>query len=126
MFCPKCATQNLEGASYCRSCGANISLIPHALTGQLPQKQSEQFDFGRRGWKRGRESSIDHAFKNVFMGIAFLFVSIALSFSPMRRGSHQTPRRFKRSFRIVLRVWKTLFFRRAMLPVIRDTVTASP
>src|SRR6266508_2925704 len=37
MFCPKCATQNLEGASYCRSCGANISLLPHALSGQWPQ-----------------------------------------------------------------------------------------
>ena len=86
MFCPKCATQNLEGASYCRSCGANISLIPHALTGQLPQAQSDQFDFGRRGRKRGRESTIDHAFKNAFMGIAFLLVSIALSFSPMGRG----------------------------------------
>ncbi|HEX9543785.1 MAG TPA: zinc ribbon domain-containing protein [Pyrinomonadaceae bacterium] len=86
MFCPKCATQNLEGASYCRSCGANISLIPHALSGQLPQAQSDEFDFGRRGRKRGRESTMDHAFKNAFMGIAFLLVSIALSFSPMGRG----------------------------------------
>ncbi|HZE63069.1 MAG TPA: zinc ribbon domain-containing protein [Pyrinomonadaceae bacterium] len=86
MFCPKCATQNLDGASYCRSCGANISLIPQALDGQLPQAQSNQFDFGRRGWKRGRESTMDHAFKNAFMGIAFLLVSIALSFSPMGRG----------------------------------------
>ena len=34
MFCPKCATQNLDGASFCRSCGANISLIPQALAGQ--------------------------------------------------------------------------------------------
>ncbi len=36
MFCPKCATQNVDGASFCRSCGANISLIPQALSGQLP------------------------------------------------------------------------------------------
>ncbi|HXL81870.1 MAG TPA: zinc ribbon domain-containing protein [Pyrinomonadaceae bacterium] len=86
MFCPKCATQNLEGASYCRSCGANISLIPHALTGQLPQAQSDQFDFGRRGRKRGREGTMESAFRNAFMGIAFLLVSIALSFSPMGRG----------------------------------------
>ena len=87
MFCPKCATQNLEGASYCRSCGANISLIPHALSGQLPQAQGDEFDFGRRLRKKyGREVTLDRAFKSGFMGIAFLLVSIALSFSPMGRG----------------------------------------
>ncbi len=87
MFCPKCATQNLEGASYCRSCGANISLIPHALSGQLPQAQSDEVDFGRRFRKKyGRELTLDRAFKSAFMGIAFLLVSIALSFSPMGRG----------------------------------------
>jgi hypothetical protein len=87
MFCPKCATQNLEGASYCRSCGANIKLIPQALSGQLPLVQSEEFDFGRRlRRKYGREVTLDRAFKSAFMGIAFLLVSIALSFSPMGRG----------------------------------------
>jgi hypothetical protein len=87
MFCPKCATQNLEGASYCRSCGANISLVPQALSGQLPQTQTDEVDIGRRGRKRyGRELTLDRAFKSAFMGIAFLLISIALSFSPMGRG----------------------------------------
>jgi hypothetical protein len=87
MFCPKCATQNLEGASYCRSCGANISLVPHALSGQLPQAQSDEVDIGRRLRKKyGRELTLDRAFKSAFMGVAFLLVSIALSFSPMGRG----------------------------------------
>ena len=39
MFCPKCATQNLDGASFCRGCGANISLVSQALTGQMTQPQ---------------------------------------------------------------------------------------
>jgi hypothetical protein len=89
MFCPKCATQNLEGASFCRSCGANISLIPQALSGQLPQaREDEGLDIGRRVRRRhGRgEPSLDHAFKNVFMGIAFMLVSIALAFSRMGGG----------------------------------------
>ena len=89
MFCPKCATQNLEGASFCRSCGANISLIPHALSGQLPQaREDEELDTSRRARRRrGRgEPSLDHAFKNVFMGIAFLLVAIALAFSRMGGG----------------------------------------
>jgi hypothetical protein len=86
MFCPKCATQNLEGASYCRSCGANISLVPHALSGQLPQAQGDDV-IGRRGRRRhGRELTLDRAFKSAFMGVAFLLVSLALSFSRMGRG----------------------------------------
>jgi hypothetical protein len=87
MFCPKCAAQNLDGARYCRSCGANLSLIPQALSGQLPQAQSDEFDFGSRIRKKyGREVTLDRAFKSAFMGLAFLLVSIALSFSPMGRG----------------------------------------
>ena len=42
MFCPKCATQNLDGASFCRACGANISLVPQALTGQMTPTACEQ------------------------------------------------------------------------------------
>ncbi|HKP44967.1 MAG TPA: zinc ribbon domain-containing protein [Pyrinomonadaceae bacterium] len=84
MFCPKCATQNVDGASYCRSCGANISLIPHALTGQFPEPDLDLKSRIRR--RHGRELSLDRAFKSAFMGIAFLLVSLALSYSPMGHG----------------------------------------
>lgn len=80
MFCPKCATQNLDAASFCRSCGANISLVPQALSGHLPQPMSEDASVSGRGRRRrGREVSLDQAFKNIFMGIAFLLVSFALA-----------------------------------------------
>jgi hypothetical protein len=84
MFCPKCATKNLEGASFCRTCGANISLVPQALTGEIaPQPSTEVVDesCGRKG--RRRELTLDHSFKNIFMGIAFLIVAIALSRTAM-------------------------------------------
>ena len=81
MFCPKCATQNLDGASFCRVCGANISLVPQALTGQMvqPRPPEEMIDesWGRRG--RRRELTLESAFKKMFMGVAFLIISIALS-----------------------------------------------
>jgi zinc ribbon protein len=81
MFCPKCATQNLDGASFCRTCGANISLVPQALTGQIANAPDEEVDH-RRGRRRNRDSkeaTLDQAFKNAFMGIAFLLIAIVLS-----------------------------------------------
>lgn len=82
MFCPKCATQNLDGASFCRGCGANISLVPQAMTGQMIQAQPEENE--ERGSRRRRrkhegEVSLEQAFKNIFMGFAFLIIAIALS-----------------------------------------------
>lgn len=81
MFCPQCATKNLEGAHYCRTCGANISLVPQALSGQVPvQTQASEVveKWGRRRRKK-EEGGLDQSFRNVFMGIAFLLVAIALS-----------------------------------------------
>jgi len=80
MFCPKCATNNLDGASFCRGCGANISLVPQALTGQLTQPETEETSTARQpGRKSGKQLTLDQSFKNIFMGVAFLLVAIALS-----------------------------------------------
>jgi hypothetical protein len=78
MFCPKCATQNADGASFCRGCGANISLVPQALTGQLAQPNKEINVSVERGGKRDR-LTLDHAFKNMFLGVAFMIIAIILS-----------------------------------------------
>jgi hypothetical protein len=83
MFCPKCATQNVDGASFCRSCGANISLIPQALSGQLTATP-ESDNYGR-GFKlkRRREPSLDEAIRHLMMGLAFVIVSILIGkYSP--------------------------------------------
>ena len=79
MFCPKCATQNLDGASFCRSCGANISLVPQALSGQLMQPPPPTEVDGGCRTRRGKELTLEQPFKNVFMGIAFVIISIVLS-----------------------------------------------
>jgi len=76
MFCPKCATQNVEGASYCRSCGANISLVPQALTGQLPISSTKEYDYRELRRRRRREPSIEEAIRSLMMGVAFAVVSI--------------------------------------------------
>ncbi|MET0624183.1 MAG: zinc ribbon domain-containing protein [Pyrinomonadaceae bacterium] len=83
MFCPKCATQNLEGAKFCRSCGTDISLVPQVLTGQLAARLSAAEDslHGRRRSRRERRdgpASIERAVKNLFMGVAFIFIAFAV------------------------------------------------
>jgi hypothetical protein len=82
MFCPKCATQNVEGASFCRACGANISLIPQALSGQLSTPRIEDFPERLRR-KRRREPSIEEAIRSIMMGVAFAVISILVGkYSP--------------------------------------------
>jgi hypothetical protein len=78
MFCPKCAAQNIDGAHFCRACGANLSLIPQALTGQLPAAPNEEF--GRRGRRnRSRQPSLDEGVRTLVMGFGFIAVAIALA-----------------------------------------------
>ena len=83
MFCPKCATQNLDGAHFCRVCGANISLVPQALTGQIPQPAPPQEEYVEDGcsprMRYRRELTLENAFKKMFIGVAFLIIAIALS-----------------------------------------------
>ena len=82
MFCPKCATQNNEGAKFCRLCGADISLISHAMTGQIPKAiTDDNYDDrkSRRERKRERPPSVERGVKSLFMGIGFLLVAFALS-----------------------------------------------
>src|SRR5687768_4757014 len=87
MFCRKCAAQNLDGASFCRSCGANISLIPDALSGQLPQAtEKEDSNAGFCSPRQSGEPTLENAFKRVFMGVAFLLVSVALAVTRTGRG----------------------------------------
>ena len=83
MFCPKCATQNVEGASYCRSCGANISLIPQALSGELPAASpSADLDRGSRR-KRRKEPALDDGIRHLAMGVAFVIISLLIArYSP--------------------------------------------
>ena len=82
MYCPKCGTQNIDNASFCRACGTNLSLVPQALTGHLPEAVSEEEGRrrSRRERKRDRPPSLERAIKEVFSGIGFICVAIAVLF----------------------------------------------
>ena len=84
MFCPKCGSQNAQGTTYCRTCGANLSLVPQALTGQLTEVRDT-----RRGRRRHRDEgppNLAHGINKTFMGIGFLLVALcAFLFAPAGR-----------------------------------------
>ncbi len=83
MYCPNCGTQNLKDANFCRSCRSNLSLVPQALTGQLPQ-QPEQYD--KRSRRKNKPPTLQNGIREAFVGIGFLFVSLAVMlFAPAGR-----------------------------------------
>ncbi len=88
MFCPKCASQNIDGAKYCRACGANISLVPQALTGQLPPVRDQAFDHLPRHIRRrlSRRPTVENGTGRVITGLGFLAVAVSIgAFAPAGR-----------------------------------------
>jgi len=91
MFCPKCGTQNPETGRFCRACGTDLSTVLDALAG----KQSDAMpSFGmiqplqpmRLRDRKGKSISWESAIVKLFTGLAFIIISLILSFSSMGRG----------------------------------------
>lgn len=86
MYCPQCATENLDNASFCRGCGSNISLVSQALTGNLPaaspaEELEEDSSYGRQFRRKGNKPpSVEKGIKNIFMGFAFIFTALCVKF----------------------------------------------
>ena|SRR5215467_9719134 len=76
MYCPRCAAQNLDEAKFCRSCGSNLSLVPQAMTGRLPEPEEPDRYHGRR---RFRKPSIQGGIRQLSIGLAFLVIAIVLA-----------------------------------------------
>jgi len=94
MFCPKCGTQNIEDARFCRGCGADIALVPQAMTGHLPETNSDNENVvgvvwdahGRRIRRRDGAPRLDKAITNFFVRIGFLLVACCVFvFAPAGR-----------------------------------------
>jgi len=82
MFCPKCAAENVDSAQFCRACGANISLVPQAVSGQLAELVEGRGVDPKRNprdrRRRAEEVSIERAVRSLFMGVAFIFVAFSV------------------------------------------------
>lgn len=78
MYCPKCGTQNVDDASFCRGCGVNLSLVPQALEGRAPAAPVE----GKHGRpdrnKRDDPPNLTYALVKTFVGVAFILVALSV------------------------------------------------
>ncbi len=89
MFCPKCGTKNPANGKFCRSCGTDLSPVSDALAGKSsnqwqnfsamkPIKPLEPMDLWNH---KGKPVHWEGAFGKLFMGIAFMVVSIVIAVS---------------------------------------------
>lgn len=80
MFCPRCATDNIDGARFCRACGADVSLVPMAMSGRLPEAAPQPVAevYQGRGRKFRRPPSHESAWGSLGVGIAFALISVLL------------------------------------------------
>lgn len=72
--------QNPDDGKFCRKCGTDLKTVSAALSGKPRVSGKEDRDHlkkQRRSW--------ESAFSTLFVGIAFLAVSIVLAFQPMGR-----------------------------------------
>src|SRR5215207_3155990 len=79
MFCPKCGIKNPDDGKFCRSCGTDLGNVSDVLSGKL------QIEKGCTNSK-GKRISLESSLTKLFMGIAFLAISIVLGVTGAGRG----------------------------------------
>jgi hypothetical protein len=90
MFCPKCGTQNPDNGKFCRSCGTNLAPVSEALSGKLTSKNQgsgmiDPIPPAQMFGGNNEPNTWENALVKLFMGLAFLIVSIVLAFTHMGR-----------------------------------------
>lgn len=81
MYCPKCANSIDDGQKFCRACGANVSLVPQALTGQLPVTPAQGEELTSRGKRnRSKAPTVEKAVSKIFTGFGFIVAALFVTF----------------------------------------------
>ena len=91
MFCPKCGMQNPETGKFCRSCGTDLSPVSDALSGKTSNKMRsfgtiEPIQPIKIKNHKDKPISWESAITKLFMGLAFIAVSIVLAVTGIGKG----------------------------------------
>jgi zinc-ribbon domain len=87
MFCQKCGTKNPDNGKFCRSCGADLMPTSEALSEKTSNKGFGMIEpMQPMMSRRGKPISLESSFGKIFMGLAFLAVSIILGFTGTASG----------------------------------------
>ena len=80
MYCPRCGTQNTDGAKFCRSCGTELEAVALALSGH-PAPPAE---VGREpktvdDWLELRSAGVRHIATGVSLLVISVLIGVALA-----------------------------------------------
>jgi len=82
MYCPKCATQNVDEAKFCRVCGAALEVVALALEGKLVRRQDSANE-GPTNQLIDTEYLRAKGMRALATGGILVIVSLLLLFAPM-------------------------------------------
>lgn len=91
MFCPKCGTQNPVTGKFCRRCGTDLETVSDALSGTSNGKMQnvkavEPIKMNVLSCDSSKPISWESAMGQMFMGLAFLVVSVVLALTGRASG----------------------------------------
>lgn len=71
MYCPKCATQNIDGSKFCRSCGTNLEVVALALSDNANEEE--------KSWLKKRGKGVRLTVQGAILTGFSLLIAIALA-----------------------------------------------
>lgn len=79
MYCPRCATQNLDDAKFCRACGTNLETVALALNDQYhPPNREANEEQAEKSWLEKRSEGTGKIVKGAGLLGASLLIGVAL------------------------------------------------
>jgi hypothetical protein len=82
MYCPRCATQNLDDAKFCRACGTNLETVALALSDEYrpakPSKGKGKAEKPAKSWPEKRSEGVKNVVEGAGLLAAAILIGVAL------------------------------------------------
>ena len=92
MYCPQCASENVEGTRFCRACGTDLETVALALSGQLvpssalsPDQREAEAAKEWKAWLEKRSTAVRAVTRGAILLSTSLLIALAMAvFVPER------------------------------------------